>query len=149
MAQPGTLKFGKMKVEIGDGAAVEVFAAPCGFTEKSFTRSKSLNEVSIPDCVDPDAAVVIARDVASISFAVSGQGVLAAESVATWDAFFASTSSRNVKVTLEFDAPTGTITYIGKMHLENFEITGSIGNRVAANISMQSDGVLTRNPALP
>jgi hypothetical protein len=146
MAAPTTLKFGKMKVEIGDGAAAEVFTAPCGFTEKSFARNKSLNEVLIPDCLDPDAPVVVARDVSSISFAVQGQGVLAGESVATWDGFFNSTSSRNVKVTLEFDAPIGTITYTGKMHLESFEITGAVGNRATVSVSMQSDGVLVRSP---
>lgn len=148
MAQPTTIKFGKMKVEIGDGESPEVFTAPCGFTEKSFSRSKSLNEVLIPDCDDPDAPIVVARDVASITFSVSGQGVLAAESVATWDAFFNSTTAKNIRVTLEFPAPTGTLIYIGAAHLESFEITGSTGNRVLANISMQGDGVLTRTPAL-
>jgi hypothetical protein len=148
MAQPKTIKFGKLKIEIGDGATPEVFTAPCGFTEKSFSRSKALNEVLIPDCDDPDAPVVVATDVASITFAVSGQGVLAGESVATWDAFFSSTTSRNIKVTMEFDAPVGTIIYAGKAHLESFEVTGQVGNRVTANVSLRGDGALTRTPAL-
>lgn len=148
MAVPSTIKFGKMKVELGDGGSPEVFIAPCGFTSKSFTRSKTLNEVQIPDCDDPDAPIVVSRDVASIAFAVQGEGVLAGESLATWDAFFNSTSSRNVKVTLEFLAPIGTITYSGKVHLESFEITGQAGNRVTVSVSMQSDGPLFRTPAL-
>jgi hypothetical protein len=148
MAQPKTIKFGKLKIEIGDAGAPEVFTAPCGFTEKSFSRSKSLNEVLIPDCDDPDAPVVVATDVASIAFSISGQGVLAGESVATWDAFFASNNSRNVKVTAEFDAPIGTIIYTGKAHLESFEITGQVGNRVTASVSLRGDGALTRTPAL-
>lgn len=148
MAQPGTIKFGKMKVELGDGGSPEVFTAPCGFTQKGFSRNKSLNEVLIPDCDDPDAPIVVARDVSSISFSVTGEGVLAAESLATWDSFYNSTSSRNVRVTLEFAAPTGTIIYTGKAHLENFEITGNSGTRVSASISLQSDGALTRSPAL-
>lgn len=143
MAQPVTIKFGKMLVEIGDGGSPEVFTAPCGFTEKSFTRSKTLNEVLIPDCDDPDAPVVVGRDVASITFAVSGQGVLAAEAVATWDSFFNSTSSRNVKVTFVFPSPVGNKVYTGLAHLETFEITAAVGDRVLANISMQGDGALT------
>jgi hypothetical protein len=145
MAQPTTLKFGKLKVELGDGGAPEIFAAPCGFTEKSFNRTKQLNEVLIPDCDDPDAPVVVARDIAS---AITGQGVLAGESIATWDKAFASTSSINCRVTMEFASPIGTITYVGKYHLESFEISGTVGNRVTANISLQSDGALTRTPAL-
>lgn len=148
MAQPTTIKYGKLKIELGDGGSPEVFAAPCGFTEKSFTRSKTLNEVLIPDCDDPDAPVVVATDVASIGFAISGQGVLAGESVATWDEAFASTASVSIKVTFEFAAPTGTIVYTGKAHLESFEVTGQVGNRVQANISMRGDGALTRTPAL-
>ena len=148
MTLPTTLKFGKFKVEIGDGGSPEVFSAPCGFTQKSFNRSKSLNEVQIPDCDDPDAPVVVSRDVASISFAVSGQGVLAGESVAMWDAFYASTTSRNIKVTQEFAEPIGTVVWTGKAHLESIEITAQVGNRVTANISLQSDGALTRTPAV-
>lgn len=148
MAQPVTLKFGKMKVEIGDGGSPEVFEAPCGFTEKAFVRAKSLNEVSIPDCDDPDAPVVIARDVASLSWSVTGQGVLAAEALETWDSFYDSTDSRNVKVTFEFAAPVGTVTYTGLAHLESFEITATSGTRVQVSISMQSDGALTRSPTL-
>ena len=143
MAQPTTIKFGLMRVYLGDGGSPEVFAAPCGFTEKSFTRSKSLNEVLIPDCDDPDAAVTVGRDVASITFAISGQGVLAGEAVATWDAFFASTTSKNIKVEFVFGGAIGTKTYTGKAHLESFEITAQVGNRVLANISMQGDGALT------
>ena len=148
MAQPTTLKFGKLKIEIGDGAAPEVFTAPCGFTQKSFNRNKSLNEVQVPDCDDPDAPVVVSRDVASLSFAISGQGVLAGESVAMWDAFYNSTASRNIKITEEFAAPIGNVVWTGKAHLESIELSGQVGNRVTANISLQGDGALTRSPAV-
>lgn len=148
MALPTTLKFGKLKIEIGDGAAPEVFTAPCGFTQKSFNRNKSLNEVQVPDCDDPDAPVVVSRDVASLSFAISGQGVLAGESVAMWDAFYNSTASRNIKITEEFAAPIGNVVWTGKAHLESIELSGQVGNRVTANISLQGDGALTRSPAV-
>lgn len=149
MAPPTTIKSAKLKIELGDGGSPEVFTAPCGFTEKSFSRSKSLNEVTIPDCADPDAPAWTARDVASLSWSVSGQGVLAGEAVPTWDAFFASTSSRNVKITVEYPAPTGTIIYVGLAHLESFEVSAQVGNRVTVNVSLTSDGTLTRTPALP
>lgn len=148
MAQPGTIKFGKMKVELGDGETPEVFSAPCGFTQKGFSRNKSLNEVAIPDCDDPDAPVVLGTDVSTIGWAVTGEGVLAAEAIDLWDSFYDSTASRNVKITLEFDAPTGGIVYVGKAHLETFEITGALGSRVTASVSLRGDGALTRTPTL-
>lgn len=148
MAVPTTIKFGKMRVYLGDGESPEVFAAPCGFTEKSFTRSKSLNETQIPDCDDPDAPVVVSRDVASIDWAVTGQGVMASEAVVTWDEFYNSASSRNVRIEFVWPAPLGTITYTGLAHLESFEIGATVGNRVTVNISLAADGALTRSPAL-
>lgn len=148
MAVPTTIKFGKMRVYLGDGESPEVFTAPCGFTERSFTRSKSLNETQLPDCESPDDPVVISRDVASIDWAVTGQGVLAAEAVDVWDAFYDSTESRNVKIEFVWPAPLGTITYVGAAHLESFEIGATVGNRVTANISLAADGALTRTPAL-
>lgn len=148
MAQPGTIKFGKFKVELGDGETPEVFSAPCGFTQKAFSRNKTLNEVAIPDCDDPDAPVVLGTDVATIGWAVTGEGVLAAEAIDLWDGFYDSTSSRNVKITFEFDAPTGNIVYQGAAHLETFEITGQLGSRVTASISLRGDGALTRTPTL-
>lgn len=148
MAQPTTIKFSKLRVLLGDGGSPEAFGFPCGLTERSFSRSKSLNEVLIADCDDEDAPVVVARDVASIDWSVSGQGVLAAESVAMWDSFHNSTVSRNVKIEVVFPAPLGTITYSGSAHLESFEISGSVGNRVTCNITLQGDGAQTRSPAL-
>lgn len=148
MAQPTTLKFGKLKIEIGDGASPEVFSAPCGFTQKAFNRTKTLNEVQVPDCDDPDAPVQVERDVASITWAITGQGVLAGEAVAMWDKFFDSTDSRNVKITEEFAAPIGNVVWIGKAHLESYDKAAQVGQRVTANVSLQGDGALTRTPAL-
>ena len=149
MAQPQTLKPGNLIVEIGDGGSPEVFSAPCGFTQKSFQRNKSLGEVVIPDCDLPDAPAWVARDVQSTSWSITGEGILAGAAVAVWDTFFASDTSRNVRITESWAAPVGTITYIGKMHIESLEIGASRGGGAATiNVSMQSDGAYTRSPAL-
>jgi hypothetical protein len=144
MAKPTTIKFGKFRVKLGDGASPEVFTAPCGFTSKAFNRNKTLNEVNVPDCDDPDAPAWVERDVAALSWSVTGQGVLAGEAVMTWDDFFQSTDPRNVLV--EFEYPDGIVTYTGAAHLESFEITGEQGQRVLANITLQGDGELVRDP---
>lgn len=141
MAQPITARFGKFRVLI-DLLATGTYAAPCGFTSKSFTQTKSLSEVSLPDCDDPDAPIVLGRDVESLSASVSGEGVLAASSVLTWQEAYESTESVNVKVEIEFS--TGTVTWTGKMHIESLEMGGEQGGRVTLNVSMQSDGALIR-----
>jgi len=141
MAQPVTIKGGKVKVLLGSGSPV-VFAAPCGLTSKSVTLNKGLEEVNIPDCADPDAVPWLGRDATSLSMSISGEGVLASESVETWLEAFESVESVPVQVVWEF--PAKTITWEGNMHVESIETTGENGRRVTMTVSLQSDGLMER-----
>jgi len=140
MAPPVTARFGKFRVLLGNSATPIVYAAPCGFTSKSLTLGKSLSEVSIPDCDDPDKPITIGRDVESTTASISGEGVLAASAVPTWIAAYKSTESVPVKVEIEFS--TGTVTFTGRMHLETLELGAEQGGRVTISVSLQSDGEL-------
>src|SRR5690606_38318399 len=104
-----------------------------------FSRSKSLNEVPIDDCDDPDAPAWSERDVASMSATISGQGVLAKEAVDIWEAALANDESIECEVELVYGTGDSRL-YEGRFHLENFEITGSRGERVQVSVTMQSDG---------
>ncbi|MBP7619361.1 MAG: hypothetical protein KA745_00215 [Gemmatimonadales bacterium] len=138
MAQPTTARPGKMRILLGDGATPEVFSAPCGLTTKGLTIGKGLSEVRIPDCDDPDAPAWIGRDVTDLSIEISGEGLLAAESVARWIAAAYATVPTNAKVEIEFS--TGTQTFFGAFHVDNFSINSQAGERVSASFSAKSDG---------
>ncbi len=140
MAPPITARFGKFRVLLGNSATPTVYSAPCGFTSKSLTLGKSLSEVSIPDCDDPDKPITIGRDVESTTASVSGEGVLAASAVDKWLAAYKSTESVPVKIEIEFS--TGTLTFTGKMHVESLEMGAEQGGRVTISVSLQSDGEL-------
>lgn len=142
MAQPTTARFGKFKVYLGDDGDPIVYTAPCGFTSKSLTLTKSLSEVNLPDCDDPDAVAWVGRDASSLSASVSGEGVLAAESVETWLDAWENVESVPVKIEVEF--PAKTITWTGYMHVATFTSGAQQGGRATANIEMQSDGELER-----
>jgi len=73
---------------------------------------------------------------------VGGEGVLASESVETWLDAWESVDSVSVKIEWEF--PTKTITWTGAMHVESFEVGAENAQRATANVSMQSDGEMTR-----
>ena len=142
MAQPTTARFGKFRVLIGDSNSPINYTAPCGFTSKSLVLSKNLTEVNLPDCDDPDAPAWVGRDVQSLTASISGQGVLAAESVEVWQNAFEDTDSVPVKIEIEF--PLITYTYTGLMHIQTMTLGAEQGGRVTCNIDMQSDGELAR-----
>lgn len=142
MAQPKTIKGGKIQVQLGNDADPPVYSSPCGFSQRSITLSKGLEEVQIPDCDDPDAIDWLGRDATSLSMSVNGEGVLAEESVETWLDAWDSTDSVPAKVIWEF--PTKTITWTGFMHVETMEVGAPNARRATSNISMQSDGKMER-----
>ena len=142
MAKPTTARFGKFSVKLGNDALPIVYAAPCGFTSKSLTLTKELQEVNIPDCDDPDAVAWVGRDASSLSASVSGEGVLASEAVDTWLEAFEAVESTPVKIELEF--PAKTITWTGNMHVSTLTVGAEQGGRVTISVELQSDGELVR-----
>lgn len=142
MAQATVIGYSKFRILLGDGASPEVFAAPCGLNTRSLDRTKTLNEIDIPDCADEDAPAWVGREVRSLDWTVSGEGVLSAEAVDMWESFFASTLSRNVRIEEEFIGSVGTITHNGRAHLSTFTLTGERGDKVRVNIELSGDGAL-------
>lgn len=142
MAQATTIKSGKIRILLGNDASPTVYSAPCGFTQRSISISKGLEEINVPDCNDPDKVDWVGRDATSLSMSVSGEGVLAAESVETW--LDAVDSLDSVPVKIEWEFPAKTITWTGSMHLESIEAGATNGQRATLNVSMQSDGAMVR-----
>lgn len=149
MAQATTIKGGKIRVLLGNDADPIVYENPCGFTQRSITLTKNLEELNIPDCVDPDKVDWVGRDATSLSMSVNGEGVLASESVDTWLDAFDSIDSVPAKVEWEF--PAKTITWTGRMHVESMEVGANNGQRATNNVSLQSDGEMVRvvTPVIP
>lgn len=144
MAQATTLTFSKFRVKLGDGATPEIFSAPCGSNTRGLNQSKNLTEVDIPDCDNEDAPTWVGRDVRSMTWSVTFDGVLAAESVEEWNEYFASNASRNIQVEEVWAAPVGTIVYQGAGHLATYNKTGTRGERVTVAVEIQGDGPLTQ-----
>lgn len=143
MAQAKVFNYSGIRVLLGDGATPEVFSAPCGFTERSLTLSKSLGEINIPDCSNEDVASWVGRDVISKSASLTGSGVLDADALTVWrNAFTTSDASKSARMELYRDgAKVGH--FQGKFHVESFEIGGSQGQKASISVTLQSDGEVT------
>jgi hypothetical protein len=117
---------------------VITYAAPCGFTSKSFTLTKNLQEIDIPDCDNPDAVAWVGRDAQNLSAVITGDGVAAAESVPTWNDAWQSVDSVPAQIEIEFS--TGTLTYTGLFQVDELAFTAEQAARVTLAVNMQSDG---------
>jgi predicted secreted protein len=148
MAQAATSKFGEFLVTIGNGATpTEVFASPCGFTEKSFSLSAQTQSTDVPDCDNPDAATWPETEVRSRSATITGSGVLAKQSAKTWTEKFLLDTAFNAKVIIPGALADGGGTWNGPWRLTSFEITGTIGEKNKVSVNMESAGKLTWVPA--
>lgn len=142
MAQATTIRGGRVRILLGQGSAPIIYTAPCGFTNRSITFTKGLEESNVPDCEDPDKIDWVGRDATSLSISVSGEGVLAYESTDTWDRVFQSEES--VPARIEIEWPTKMIIWSGKLHIESLELGATNGTRATLNVTMQSDGEFVR-----
>lgn len=142
MAQATVIKGGKVYVFIGDNSDPTVYSKPCGFTSRSVTLSKNLEEVNIPDCDDPDKVDWVGRSATSLSMEIKGEGVLAVESFDIWLKTWENHGSSLVKI--EFHLPNSIISWKGKMQASNLEIGASNGQTVTLNVSLSSDGEMVR-----
>lgn len=146
MAKPITVNASKMLVKLETTPSSGTFAAACGMTTKGINFTKDTNEVNVPDCDDPDAPAWKERGVVAMSAEVSESGILAMEALATWQAFFEATSSRNCQIWLDVPVTEHGGHWDGKFHLTGFNVTAEQGNKVQAAITMQSDGPVSWTP---
>ena len=140
MAQPTVIAGTKLLLLVGNGASPEVFAEPCGLTSKGFDMAVSTNNTLIPDCDDPEAPAWEAKDVNSLSATVSGQGVMATESLDTWRDWFMSAESKNLHIKLD---GSNLGYFSGAFILSAFKLGGQRGQKVTMDLTLVNTGAVT------
>jgi len=146
MALALVVAFDGFVLTVGDGASPEVFTAPCAFSSRALNLTKNLNEIILPDCDEEAKAGWIVRDPLSMSWDVTGEGILDEGSIDIWDEWFLeSTSSRHIQITITTD--TGDLVYLGRAHLQTWNRTAEAHNFLRYNVAIAGSGPLTRTPA--
>lgn len=147
MAKPTTYKGSLVAIYLADPLDVTppfTFLKPCGLSNHTVTFTKNAQEVNVPDCDDPEAPQWIERDVESLDFSATGEGILAAEAVEAWWDYFNSTDS--VLARIYIGAPdniTNGYFWEGQVHVNSFEVTGQTGQRAQCSIGIVSSGEMT------
>jgi TP901-1 family phage major tail protein len=118
------------------------FIAPCGFTERSFTLSKETNETTSVDCDDEDKAAFVDRDVVSKSASISGEGVLARESLPRWRAAFERDEPVLARIEIGGTAAQGGGYWQGLFHITSLEVGATRGERATLSVEMPSSGAV-------
>lgn len=143
MALPTTLSASKLTIWIGDSASPGTFVAPCGLTTKGIQFSANTNDITIPDCDNPDAASWTGRVVESLSATINGSGVLAMEALATWRAFFEAATEKLCRVVIDDGAGAIGGHWDGLFVCTGFNVTGNLGEKIQVEITAQSAGAVT------
>lgn len=144
MAQPTVLVGTKLLILVGDGASPEVFSQPCGLTTRGIDFSASTNSTLIPDCDNLEAPAWEAKDVNALSASVTGSGVMAVESFATWNDWFQEALARNCQIKLD-SASLGH--WAGAFLLSGLKYGGQRGQKITVDITLANTGAIVWVPA--
>lgn len=140
MADAATVPFSGLSVKLESETTPGTYAAPCGLTERSISFTKEVNDTLVPDCEDEDAASWPERDVTSKSVTISGEGVMARQSLARWRAAWESDEPVSARVDISGNVANGGGNYTGLFHLTSFELGATKGERCTVSVEMQSTG---------
>ena len=110
---------------------------------RSISGEAATNDFNIPDCEDPDAMGWLAREKVSLSYSLTGAGILNTPDVEEFHDFLIDPLSRSSEIVVDVPAVDGEVIFAGKFHLTGFEITGDRGAKMEATITMVSDGEVT------
>lgn len=147
MAKPTTYKGSLVAIYLESTLTPGTFIKPCGLNNHTVTFTKNAQEVTVPDCDDPEAPQWIERDVESLDFSATGEGILAVEAIEEWWTAFNSTDPINARIYI--GAPADAINgyfWEGAIHLNSFEIQGQTGQRATVSIGVVSSGELVFSP---
>ncbi len=147
MAQPTVFSFGKGLVYLGDAASPdEIFTKLCGFNSIGLQIEKDTNDVTIPDCDDPDLAAWRATDVLALGWTAEFEGILAKEAEPLLWAAVNSSEARSIRIRI-IGGGTGSGTpdleFSGKAHIAE-NISGARGEKYQVSVTATGDGALVR-----
>jgi hypothetical protein len=139
-----TIPFSGLKVllEVTPG----VYAVPCGLIQRTIVFTKDVAETVGIDCDDEDAPAWLERDVISLSASISGEGVLARESLRLWRQTFESGTPTNTRIQISGTAAQGGGYWSGQFFLTSFEPGATRSERAAVSIEMLSSGPVAWTP---
>lgn len=144
MAQAKSARGTKLLIKIGDGGSPETFTHNCTISgARSFQLQSQTNDFAIPDCDDPDLMAWLEREKVSVGGTIQGAGVLNTPDLPFFEAYARSPDPKNVRVVVDVLGADGGGYWSGAWLLSDFQVSGDRGQKIEANLTMVSSGILT------
>jgi hypothetical protein len=134
----------KLLVKKGDGAVPEQFKSFCSVTAKTIRFEGQENTFDIADCENPDAITWLVSEMASKRVLIDGSGTLNAPDFDEYFEWWDTGVSSNCQIVLDIPAADGGRILAGAFKLPSFDLTGNRGEKVNVNLSIGSDGPVTK-----
>lgn len=125
------------------------FAQPCLINAaRSIKLTATTNDITVPDCSDPDLLAYLVREKKALSADVTGAGVLNTPDTSDYVAWLASPDPRDVRVELlNVSLANGGGWIAAQYHLVDFEFSGDRGDLTNCSVAMTSTGAFAWHAA--
>lgn len=134
----------KLLVKIGDGASPETFDAICSITAKAINFDGQENTFDIPNCEDPEAISWLVAEIQNKRVTIEGSGTLNTPDFDDLHSWWDAGESRNAQVVIDVPSVDGGRILEGAWKLPKLSITGNRGEKMSINVSIASDGAITK-----
>ena len=144
MAESRSLSFLNFVLLLGNGAAQgEVFAKVGAFVSRQIKGKLETGSTQVPDAADDSALMSTELEGKTITFEVSGDGILnmATNSFGVMNGWFMSGLAKNVQLQLNDTLANGGGTYEGAAYLTDFTLAGKKAEKTTVSITLASTGL--------
>lgn len=130
-------------VYLGEGSDPVTFTAPCALAQQALELEKETVDENVPDCDDPSLPASRESVVETMGFRVTGEGLMAEQSVDIWDDAYESVDPVPVRVDV-IKASGAIIRRESLAHVTISYNRPSDKGKVRMNVTVASDGPVTR-----
>ena len=137
---PQTLRGNYFMVQMGDGAATEVFTNICGLSTRDFDIAVNTNEVYQADCNDPESIPFALTDITGQIATIAGQGRYNRTQAAIIRAAVGVSKHYRFIISQPVGQTVDGGYYAGNFILTGVKFGGKDGERGTADLTWKSDG---------
>lgn len=134
----------KLLIQIETAPGSGTFAHDCLISlDRGISFSAEGSDSNVPDCDDPSLPSWRQTFIDSISAEINGGGMLHTTSTENFFVWLTAGTPKNVRARIDTTGADGGGYFAGAFKLTQFNVTGSRGEKITAEITMANHGAVT------